>query len=524
MRLFTDTDTERSRGVTPALTYVLAIGIVTVLISGLLIAGTDFVETERTGVVRSELEVVGERLAADAVTVDRLTEGGASVSQRTRIPESVADAPYYVDLVDCPSGNACIELTSADPGIDASVEVPVDNRTPIAVSRSSSRSIRISASSTGDPSPTADADLRVNANIGVGDGVDRGDTTGGSVFEADTAPVVSGFSYTPSSPAMGESITLTSDVVQVVEGNYTYRWDLDGDGVADRVGNESTASTVSYTYTTPGRYDATLTVEGPNNQSDSVSRLVRVSGLVLESETESNTDGDGPTAGLKLDVRNNFPSEDVTISDIAVRPADPSVDSLYNPDGPEVEIGGDSAYNDNADIYSDGRIVVLENRQTIPAGTTSEIKVGEFYTGSISDDSNQFATTGEEFEVTVRYETDDRRNYAPSFVIGGIGGTASQQPSIANVTVDCTGPGANGDFTSAEITVSDPNNNLNEVSIVAYDDTGVQILQSGTISYPSSGGTETYFGPDDTRELKITASDDTGLSDSQTTFVCGGSP
>jgi hypothetical protein len=201
---------------------VLAIGISTLLIGGLLIGTTAFVEDERRSVVREELGIVGERLAADVEAVDDLGRDGANASQLTDVPESVAGAPYFVDVVGCSAGNACLELTSADPAIETSVTVPVNNRSAVAVERAGPRSIRVEATQGPAPPPTADADLRVSANVGIAANATAAGATGSQVFEEGTAPVVRGIRYTPARPAAGETVTYEADVVTPTDGNYTY--------------------------------------------------------------------------------------------------------------------------------------------------------------------------------------------------------------------------------------------------------------------------------------------------------------
>lgn len=91
----------RDRGQSISINYTMSLIVVTVLISGLFIATNDFLEDERENVTRSELEVLGNRIAADVATTDRLarsTDGDARVEVRTTIPRSVAGSEYEVTI------------------------------------------------------------------------------------------------------------------------------------------------------------------------------------------------------------------------------------------------------------------------------------------------------------------------------------------------------------------------------------------------------------------------------------------
>lgn len=133
----------RDRGVSHTLSYALTLGISTLLVVGLLTAGGSFVESQRNGVVDSELEVVGERLAADIATADRLvrmSDGSAHASVRSRLPASVADLSYTVEIV-AADGNVSVELTT--PTLDRTVRTNVANTTAIAPGAVAGGDVRI---------------------------------------------------------------------------------------------------------------------------------------------------------------------------------------------------------------------------------------------------------------------------------------------------------------------------------------------------------------------------------------------
>ncbi|MFC7028484.1 hypothetical protein ACFQH8_15745 [Halomicroarcula sp. GCM10025710] len=60
------------RAVSTALGYVLTLSIASLLVTGLIIAGSGFVEDRREQVVREELTVIGQQIGADLARADRL--------------------------------------------------------------------------------------------------------------------------------------------------------------------------------------------------------------------------------------------------------------------------------------------------------------------------------------------------------------------------------------------------------------------------------------------------------------------
>lgn len=121
----------RDRAVSNTLSYSLTLTMATLLVVGLLTAGSTFVGDQQSHVVRSELEVVGQRLAADVSTADRLvalSDGAGDVNVTSRLPQSVSGASYSIE-VRTGGGNASLELRS--PAFDGGVAVPLANATAV---------------------------------------------------------------------------------------------------------------------------------------------------------------------------------------------------------------------------------------------------------------------------------------------------------------------------------------------------------------------------------------------------------
>lgn len=119
------------RAVSRVLSYSLTLTISTVLVSGLFIAGGTFVNDQQSNVIESELEVIGERLAADISAADRLVRMGSgetAVRIDTRVPSTIARANYVV-RVRATDGNTSLQLDTR--AIDRSVELPISNTTAV---------------------------------------------------------------------------------------------------------------------------------------------------------------------------------------------------------------------------------------------------------------------------------------------------------------------------------------------------------------------------------------------------------
>lgn len=122
-------DRRRSRATSTPLGYVLTLTIATLLVSGLLVSAGAVVEDRREAAAREQLEVAGQRLAADIATADRLVEAdGEEVAVRTDAPGTVVGGSYSV-TVEATPGESRLRLTADDP--DVTVEVPFANQTAV---------------------------------------------------------------------------------------------------------------------------------------------------------------------------------------------------------------------------------------------------------------------------------------------------------------------------------------------------------------------------------------------------------
>lgn len=123
------------RGISTALGYMLSLAIVTLLLVGMFTAGTAVVEDQREQVIRSELRVLGNRVAADITTIDRLaiSDPDADVHLTETLPTSIAGRSYRVN-VSPDSETSAIALTLSTDNPAVSVTITVNNGTPVAES------------------------------------------------------------------------------------------------------------------------------------------------------------------------------------------------------------------------------------------------------------------------------------------------------------------------------------------------------------------------------------------------------
>ncbi|MFB6138108.1 MAG: hypothetical protein ABEJ42_07215 [Halobacteriaceae archaeon] len=127
------------RAVSTVLGYVLALGITTLLVSGIMLAGGGFVDAQRERVVHSELEVLVERLASDVDRADRLalaTDADGAVRIDTPLPRTVAGFTYRITVTqvatptDHPSRyrlTATIESDAVDVSESTTVAISTDD-------------------------------------------------------------------------------------------------------------------------------------------------------------------------------------------------------------------------------------------------------------------------------------------------------------------------------------------------------------------------------------------------------------
>jgi len=119
------------RAQSTALDYVLTLGIAAVLIATLISTGGTFVADQRETSARGELRVVGQQVASDLATADRLVRSAAdsdpTVQLDRGLPERVAGSNYVIEL----SASAPATLNLSADGGDVTVGITLTNRTAV---------------------------------------------------------------------------------------------------------------------------------------------------------------------------------------------------------------------------------------------------------------------------------------------------------------------------------------------------------------------------------------------------------
>ena len=111
-----------NRALSTVVGYALALGIVALLTSALFVTMAGFVDHQREDTARVTLEVVGNELASDLETADRLSNAGdraETVELETDLPTHVVGSSYSIAVNE--SGEDRVKLTTHDPVVTVSI-------------------------------------------------------------------------------------------------------------------------------------------------------------------------------------------------------------------------------------------------------------------------------------------------------------------------------------------------------------------------------------------------------------------
>lgn len=110
-----------TRGVSTALGYTLNLAVATILVTGLLVGAGGYVEDQQERAIRTELDVIGARVAGELAAVDRLARTGddVRVSVTVETPVRSTGATYTIAINE--SGNREVVLQTEDPAVRVTV-------------------------------------------------------------------------------------------------------------------------------------------------------------------------------------------------------------------------------------------------------------------------------------------------------------------------------------------------------------------------------------------------------------------
>ena len=113
----------RNRAVSTTLGYALTLGITTLLITGLLVGMGGFIEDQRERAIRSELEVVGQQLAADVEAGDRFVGAGdTDFAVQRSLPNDVVGVSYRISVV-VDGMDTYLRLSTSNPAVTVEVDM-----------------------------------------------------------------------------------------------------------------------------------------------------------------------------------------------------------------------------------------------------------------------------------------------------------------------------------------------------------------------------------------------------------------
>ncbi len=120
-----------TRGVNTAVGYVLAIGITTILVSLLLLSTTGFVKSHQRSVIATEMDIVGQTLAAHTMDVDRTIQRSPSpnVERTVNLPDSLGGAQYTIAVRPLDNSETVYDN---DPSNETLYEVRITTNNPVA--------------------------------------------------------------------------------------------------------------------------------------------------------------------------------------------------------------------------------------------------------------------------------------------------------------------------------------------------------------------------------------------------------
>lgn len=137
---------QRCRGVSITLNYVIVLGLSSILVTGLIVAGGTFVEQQRNSVAEGELNVIGTHIAGNVQQVDRYVEAGNGTEtayiNQTFQPD-VSGAPYRIRLVEPDSSTEPAQLHLDVQGANVDVKINVSVRTAVIESQADGGTIAV---------------------------------------------------------------------------------------------------------------------------------------------------------------------------------------------------------------------------------------------------------------------------------------------------------------------------------------------------------------------------------------------
>ena len=297
----------KTRG-TAVVSHVLAIGISSLLIVGLLFSAGTLLNEQRDASAEQELETIGNRMATQLAELDEVNGRGLNVSVRSTHPPRIAGRTYTVqvrDGSDCETEtmapDTCLVLSSA--ALSVTEVVPIRTKSTVAVESLGSGTFRLHSTTT--DSTSASGGLQ-----SLRPGVGRDFTVATQVSDGQNQQPVPRFTIDPGAPDSSNDITFdgsgTVDDGRIV--NYTWYF-----GNGDQISSSKPRITYDYDHE-PGYYDVWLNVTDDDGATVKTDRNITVAGLEYNRDLTVGADNDIS----KFTMTNNWSSHPVTITSILI--------------------------------------------------------------------------------------------------------------------------------------------------------------------------------------------------------------
>lgn len=293
--------TRDRRGVASVVNHVLAIGITTILITGLLVAGGTYLESQQEYAATTGLNTVGNELAETITQLQRLSAGSGNATIRTDLPERVSGASYSVQIVngsECDelqrTPASCLELESSSLDIVENIPLAV-NETAVEISTIGPSHYRLDWNeSVAVRSAGTEGPQNLPLRLGIGGDVARQRTGQTIIGTTNLPPTNVTFTVEPEYPDTSREVTFTANAVDPDPEDpnnpgLNYSWDFDEDGVYERQNMSSNTATYEYGGGNYGLYNVSLRVTDEDNASTWDYQNVTVAGLEALSLTRTPT-------------------------------------------------------------------------------------------------------------------------------------------------------------------------------------------------------------------------------------------
>ena len=102
MRRHSESFSDTERGVSEVIGHLLSLSLVTVVMVGMVVGGTSYLDTRTEISTANTLDTQGEQVSRNIMTVDRLvrkSSSGGEIGQQVDLPEDVETGSYTITVV-----------------------------------------------------------------------------------------------------------------------------------------------------------------------------------------------------------------------------------------------------------------------------------------------------------------------------------------------------------------------------------------------------------------------------------------